>query len=133
MTKYLKLMQTKDSRPFRFDGTSMPYEIIDGPYYEDGNMVTGIPSAIRCTRDELDVIVEYADSLSGPGDDYLGNKFPDRASTYRGCLELLDAHPKHETVGEYLLDLARGDDPERSSPLEKTLGHHRQRTFLRKK
>ncbi len=134
MTEYMKLMQTKDGRPFKFDGYSMPYEIIDGPYYEDGGMAYGIPRAIDCIRDELQVIVEYVNSFCGPNEEYLGNKFPDTSTAYRGCLELLEAHPKYETVGEYLLDLARVDDPERSSHLEKILLKHPQRrTFLRYK
>lgn len=134
MTEYMKLMQTKDGRPFKFDGCRMPYEVMDGPYYEDGESVWGIPKAIDCIRDELQVIVEYANSLGGPNEEHLLGKFPDRSATYRGCLELLEAQSMHETVGEYLFDLARVDDPERSSHLERTLLRHPQRrTFLRRK
>lgn len=134
MKSYMKLMQTKDGRPFKFDGYSMPYEIVDGPYYENGDMVIGLPRAIDCIRDELQVIVEYANSLGGSNEEHFGNKFSDRSSTYRGCLELLEAHPEHKTVGDYLLHLARVDDPERSSRLEEALLRHpQQATFLRHK
>lgn len=133
---YLKLMETHDGKPDTFDvRTGVGYVDINGPYYEDGEMVIGIPRAIHCTRAELQIIKEYADTLGNHEySDYLGFRFPDpSASTYRGCLELLEAHPKYKTVGDYLLHLARVDDPERSSGLEKLLLRPANQTKLLKK
>ncbi len=133
MTKYMKLMKTKDGKPNTFDGFVGRVDI-NGPYYENGDMVTGIPSAIHCNRDELQVIVEYADLVEDNPYGSIGSRFPDMSTSYRGCLEVLEAQPKHKTAGEYLLDLARADDPERGSHLEKMLLRHpQQKTFLRRK
>ena len=92
-----------------------PYTIC----YENGEVVIGAPKAIHCVRNELQAIEEYVKPMGRYAS--LGSQFPDTVAEYRACSRVLEAHSKHKTVGQYLLSLARVDDPERSSDLEKLL------------
>ena len=92
-----------------------PYTIC----YENGEVVIGAPKAIHCVRNELQAIEEFVEPMGRYAS--LGSQFPDTVAEYRACSRVLEAHSKHKTVGQYLLSLARVDDPERSSALEELL------------